>query len=143
MRKSHLGMPVYYAPGSSSMASHLALEEAGAEYELRFIDEDAGEQRTEAYLRINPRGKVPALRLADGTALVENIAIQTYVARTHPEAKLLPEDPAGEARALSLISFFASAVHPAFSHLWRPGRYTDEPSAEAGIRAKGREVGFG
>ena len=66
---------LYYAPASSSMASHIALEEAGARYEIRFVDEDAGEQRTEAYLRINPRGKVPALRLADGTVLVENIAI--------------------------------------------------------------------
>ena len=50
-------MPVYYAPGSSSMASQLALVKAGAEYDLRFINEDAGEQRTEAYLRINPRGR--------------------------------------------------------------------------------------
>lgn len=136
-------LTLYYAPGSSSMASHLVLEEAGAEYRLEFIDEDAGEQRTEAYLRINPRGKVPALRLADGTVLVENIAIQTYVARTHPNAKLLPEDPVEEAQALSLMSFFASAVHPAFSHVWRPGRYTDEPSAERGVRAKGRETFFG
>ena len=86
-------LTLYYAPGSSSMASHLVLEEAGVEYETRFVNEDAGEQRTEAYLRVNPRGKVPALRLADGTVLVENVAIQTYVARAHPPAKLLPEAP--------------------------------------------------
>ena len=61
-------LTLYYAPGSSSMAAHLVLEEAGAEYETRFVNEDAGEHRTEAYLRVNPRGKVPALRLADGTA---------------------------------------------------------------------------
>jgi glutathione S-transferase len=127
-------LTLYYAPGSSSMAPHIALEEAAADYEAKSIDEDAGEQRSEAYLRINPRGKVPALRLADGTVLVENIAIQTYIARTHRAAKLLPHDPVGEARALSVMSFFASAVHPAFAHFWRPGRYTDEPSAEAGIR---------
>jgi glutathione S-transferase len=136
-------LTLYYAPGSSSMASHIVLEEAGAEYDVKFVDEDAGEQHSEAYLRINPRGKVPALRLADNTVLVENVAIQIYVAHTHPDAKLLPGDPAGEARALSLMSFFASAVHPAFAHVWRPGRYTDEPSAEPGIRAKGRETFFG
>lgn len=135
-------LTLYYAPGSSTMASHIALEEAGAEYDVKFVDEDAGEQHTEAYLRINPRGKVPALRLADGTVLVENVAIQTYVARTHPDAKLLPGDPVGEGGALSLMSFFASAVHPAFAHVWRPGRYTDEPAAEPGIRAKGRETFF-
>ncbi len=130
-------LTLYYAPGSSSMAAHLVLEEAGAEYETRFVNEDAGEHRAEAYLRVNPRGKVPALRLADGTVLVENVAIQTYVARTHPQAKLLPEAPEGEARALSLMAFFATAVHPAFSHFWAPGRFTDEPAGEAGVRAKG------
>ena len=83
---------------------------------------------------------MPALRLADGTVLVENIAIQTYVARTHPEAGLLPKDPEGEARALSLMAFFATAVHPAFSHFWAPGRFTGEPAAEPGIRAKGLET---
>ncbi len=59
-------LTLYYAPGSSSMASHLVLEEAGAHYETRFVDEEAGEQRKEAYLRANRRGKVPALRLPDG-----------------------------------------------------------------------------
>ena len=130
-------LTLYYAPGSSSMASHLALEEAGADYETRRIDEATGEHRTEAYLRVNPRGKVPALRLPDGSVLVENVAIQTYVARTHPEAGLLPADPVGEARALSLMAFFASAVHPAFSHFWAPGRFTDEPAGQAGVKAKG------
>ncbi len=130
-------LTLYYAPGSSSMAAHLALAEAGADYEARRIDEEAGEHRTEAYLRVNPRGKVPALRLPDGSVLVENVAIQCYVARTHPEAGLLPDDPEGEARALSLMAFFATAVHPAFSHFWAPRRFTDEPSGEDGIRAKG------
>src|SRR5215207_2832909 len=97
-------LTLYYASGSSSMASHIALEEAAAEYEARFIDEDAGEQRRPAYRRINPRGKVPALRLPDGTVLVENIAIQTYIARTHPEAGLLPTHPEEEPHALSLMA---------------------------------------
>lgn len=130
-------LTLYYAPGSSSMASHIALEEAGARYETRCVDEDRGEHRTEAYLRVNPRGKVPALRLGDGTVLAENVAIQTYVARTHPDAALLPGDAEGEARALSLMAFFATAVHPAFSHFWAPQRFTDDPSGEEGIRTKG------
>ena len=93
----------------------------------------------EAYLR----GKVPALRLPDGNGLGETGAIQTYVARTHPEAGLLPADPEGEARALSLMAFFASPVHPAFSHFWAPGRFTDEPAGEAGVRARGLSTFFG
>lgn len=135
-------LTLYYAPGSSSMASHLALEEARAHFEARFVDEDSGEQHTEAYRQINPRGKVPALRLPDNTILVENVAIQTYVARTHPDAGLLPPDPQGEARALSLMAFFASAVHPSFSHFWRPGRFTNDASGEEGVKSKGLETFF-
>lgn len=130
-------LTLYYAPGSSSIASHLALEEAGAEYQTHLVNEETGEHRMEAYLRVNPRGKMPALRLPDGTVLVENLAIQTYIARTHSAAKLLPDDPVSGACALSLIAFFATSVHPAFSHFWAPGRFTDEPAGEAGIRAKG------
>lgn len=107
-------LTLYCAPGSPSMASHITLEEASAVYQAVLIDEDAGAQHGEANLRINPRGKVPALRLGDGTVLVENVAIQTYVARRHPNANLLPTDPIGEARAVSLMSFFASSVQPSY-----------------------------
>lgn len=130
----------YYAPGSSSLAAHIALEEANANYQATPVDEAKGEQYSEAYLKINPRGKVPALRLDDGTVITENLAIQTYIARTHPHAKLLPTDPVGEARALSLMSHFASSVHVAFRHVWRPDRYTNEATAMAGIKAKGRQA---
>ncbi len=136
-------LTLFYAPGSSSMASHIALEEAGGAYEARLVNEEAGEHKTAAYLRINPRGKVPALRLPDGTVLVENIAIQTYAARMNPSAELLPTDPMGEARALSLMAFFASAVHPAFSHYFAPQRFTNDTKGEAGVKAKGLENFFG
>jgi len=133
-------MTLFYARGSSSLAAHIALEEAGAVFATVRIDEAAGEHRTPAYLRVNPRGKVPALRLADGIVLVENIAIQAYVARTHPEARLLPAEPLAEARALSLMAFFASAVHPAFSHYFAPARFTGGAGGEAGVRAMGLET---
>ncbi len=136
-------LTLYYAPGSSSMASHIALEEAGATYETTFVDERAGEQRTEAYLRVNPRGKVPALRLLDGSVLVENIAIQTYIARTHPAARLLPSDPAEEARAMALMAFFASVAHPAFAHYFAPQRFTGEQKGEPGVKARGLEMFHG
>ncbi len=70
--------------------SHLTLEEAGAQYELRRIDLANGEQRTEAYLKINANGRVPALILDDGPVLTENIGILTYVGRLHPAARLIP-----------------------------------------------------
>src|SRR3712207_6330167 len=101
-------LTLFYAPGSSSMASHIALEEAGARFEPHLVDEAAGEHKSESYLRFSPRGKVPALRLPDGSILVENLAIQCYVADTHPSARLLPEAPEARAQALSLMAFFAS-----------------------------------
>jgi glutathione S-transferase len=75
--------------------------------------------------------------------LVENIASQTYIARTHPTAQLMPANPEDEAGALSLMAFFASAVHPAFSHFYAPARFTQEASGEAGIKAKGLQTFFG
>jgi glutathione S-transferase len=86
---------------------------------------------------------VPALRLPDGTVLVENVAIIAYVARTHPASGLLPNDPGQEAQALSLMAFFASAVHPAFAHWYAPQRFTADPAGEAGVKARGLEMFLG
>lgn len=124
------------------MAPHITLEETGAAYSAIRIDEVAGEHLTEAYRKINPRAKVPTLKLDDGTVITENIAIQTYIARMHRKAQLLPLDPLGEARALSLMSFFATTVHPVFGRFWRPERSSDDPSAHSSIKAKARQVFF-
>jgi len=124
------------------MAPHIALEETGAAYDAVEIDEVGGEHLTEAYRKINPRGKVPALKLHDGRIITENVAIQTFIARMHPRAQLLPVDPVSEARALSLMSFFATTVHPVFGRFWRPERSSDDPSAHAGIKAKARLIFF-
>jgi glutathione S-transferase len=69
---------LYYAPGACSLASHVALEEVGIPYETQKMDLAAGDQRSEAYLRINPRGRVPAL-VVDGSVLTENEGILTYL----------------------------------------------------------------
>jgi len=79
-------MTPYFSPGACSLASHIGLEETGAPYELKPILLAKGQQRTEDYLEINPRGKVPALSV-DGKILVENAAILTYLGRRFPEAK--------------------------------------------------------
>ena len=98
-------LTLYYAPGAYSMAPHIALEETGAAYNAVEVDEVGGEHLTEAYRRINPRAKVPALKLDDGRVITENVAIQTFIARTYPHAQLLPVDPVSEAQALSLMGF--------------------------------------
>ncbi|HKE12873.1 MAG TPA: glutathione S-transferase family protein [Myxococcota bacterium] len=103
----------YFAPGSSSMAPHIALHEIGAPFESRPISFAKQENRTPSYLALNPEGKVPTL-VIDGTPLTEVAAILFYLAKRFPEVELLPEgDPLAEAQAISWMSFLASTVHPA------------------------------
>jgi glutathione S-transferase len=127
-------LTLYYAPGACSMASHIVLEETGEKYEPRKVDLAGGEQRTEAYLKLNPLGRVPVLGLDDGTPLTENTAILPYLGKRFG---LWPKDPQGEAKAMSLIGYFATSVHPAHAHVGRPERYTADQSAFPGIKDMG------
>ena len=103
---------LYYAPGASSMAAHIALHEVGAAFEGRPLSFSRNEQRTDAYLALNPEGKVPTL-LIDGRPLTEVAAILYFLARRHPEAGLLPAGIEAEAQTISWMSFIASTLHPA------------------------------
>jgi glutathione S-transferase len=127
-------LTLFYAPGACSMAAHIVLEESGEKYEAKKVDLASGEQRTEAYLKINPLGRVPALRLDNGEPLTENTAILPYLGKRFD---LWPKDALGEAKVLSLIGFFASSVHPAHAHFGRPERYTADKNAFPGIKDMG------
>ncbi len=133
-------LTLYYCHGACSMASHIALEEGGEKYEGRKINLAQGEQRTPEYLKINPHGKVPALRLDDGEVLTENTAILPTLGKRF---RLWPGDPLAEARALSWVGYFASQVHPAHGHVGRPERYTNDPAAHAGIKEAGLKAFHG
>jgi len=103
----------YMAPGSSAMATHIALHEIGAPFERRPLSFDKREQHSPEFLAINPEGKVPTL-LVDGRVLTEVAGTLWYLARRHPEAGLLPAgDIEAEARVLSWMSFIASTIQPA------------------------------
>jgi len=127
-------LTLYYAPGACSIASHIVLEEAGDKYEAKKVDLAGGEQRTEAYLKINPQGRVPVLRLDDGYALAENTAILPYLGKRYG---LWPTDAAGDAKALSTVGFFAASVHPAHAHVGRPERYAADAAAFPTIKETG------
>ena len=133
-------LKLYYAPGACSLAAHMVLEEIAEPYELQRIDLAKGEQRTEAYLKIHPQGRVPALRLDNGENLTENTAILPYLGKRFG---LWPQDPLGEARALSLIGLFAASVHPAHAHISRPERYASDPALFANIQDSGRAAFHG
>jgi glutathione S-transferase len=106
-------LTLYLAPGSSSMAVHIALHEIGVPFEARPMSFKKNEMRSAEFLRINPAGKVPTL-LVDGRPLTEVAGILFYLARRYPEAKLLPHgDIEAEAHVVSWMSFIASTLHPA------------------------------
>jgi glutathione S-transferase len=102
----------YFAPGTSSMAPHIALHEIGAPFEARALSFATNDQREAPFRAINPEGKVPVL-VIDGRPLTEVAAILFYLARTFPEVALLPKDIEAEAQVISWMSFIASTVHPA------------------------------
>jgi len=131
---------LYYGPGACSMAAHIVLEESGEKYEPLRMDLSKGEQRAPEYLKKNPLGRVPLLRLDDGEHLAENTAILPYLGKRF---RLWPADPKTEAKALSLIGFFATSVHPAHAHVGRPERYTADQAAFPGIKEMGLKTFHG
>jgi glutathione S-transferase len=133
-------LTLYYAPGACSLASHIVLEESGEKYEAKRVDLAKGEQRTDAYLKIHPLGRVPALMLDNGEPLTENTAILPYLGKRFG---LWPKDALAEARALSLIGYFASSVHPAHAHISRPERYATDSAIFPNIQEQGRKTFYG
>jgi glutathione S-transferase len=106
-------LTLYFAPGSSSFAVHIALHEIGVPFEGRPMSFTRNDMRAPEYLALNPEGKVPTL-LIDGRALTEVAAILYYLAKRFPDAELLPRDDSeADAQALSWMSFAASTLHPA------------------------------
>jgi len=135
VREKFAMLTLFYSPGACSIAPHIVLEESNEKYEPRRVDLAGGEQRTEAYLKIHPQGRVPALRLDNGEYLSENTAILPYLGKRFGQ---WPTDSLAEAKALSMIGFFAASVHPAHAHIGRPERYAADESAFPTIK----EMGF-
>ena len=133
-------LTLFYTPGACSLAPHIVLEESGEKYEKHAVDMAKGEQRSEDYLKINPQGRVPALRLDDGESLTENTAILPYLGKRFG---LWPTETIAEAKALSLIGFFAASVHPAHAHFGRPERYAADTAAYATIKETGLKTFHG
>ena len=129
-------LTLYYAPNTCALASHIALEEAGAPYEARRLDFAAAEQTKPDYLKINPKGRVPAL-LTERGVITENPAILAYIAQAHPEAKLAPlADPFAFAELQAFMSYLCSTVHVAHAHRVRGARWADDPAAHESMKKK-------
>ena len=104
---------LYLSPGSSSMATHIALHEVGVDFEPRWVSLAKREQFAPEYLAVNPEAKVPTL-VIDGRPLTEVAATLYYLAKRYPATGLWPESGLeAEAQAISWMSFIASTIHPA------------------------------
>ena len=123
---------LYYAPITCALAPYVTLTEAKAEFEVRPLNFRKNQHNSPEYLKLNPKHKVPLL-IADGKILSESVAIQTWIARTFPQAKLLPADPWQELQAASLMSWCSGGIHPFLARINSPPRVCDVPGAEPNV----------
>src|ERR1041384_8620027 len=129
-------LTLYYASPTCSLATHTALEEAGADYSTVRIDFAKTQQQSPEYLRINPKARVPAL-VTDRGILTETPAILIYIAQSYPAAKLAPlDDPFALARVQAFNSYLCSTVHVAHAHRPRGYRWADDPAAIEAMKKK-------
>jgi len=129
-------LKLYYAPNTCALASHIALEEAGAAYETVRMSFQAEDQKTPGYLKINPKARVPSL-VTDKGILTETPAILAFIAQAYPAAGLAPVgDPFEFARVQAFNSYLCSTVHVAHAHRMRGYRWVDEETAIKAMQKK-------
>ena len=127
---------LYFAPGTCALASHIALEMAGADYVAVKLNFRAGQQQAPDYLAINPKGRVPALVTARGV-ITETPALLLYIAQMHPQAGLAPlDDPFALAELQAVNSYLCSTAHVAHAHRPRAYRWADDEAAQRSMQAK-------
>lgn len=126
-------LSLHYAPLSCATVPFITLTEAGAAFDVVALNLAKGEHMTPAFERVNPKHRVPVL-VVDEQPITENLALQLWIARQYPAARLLPEDPMQQILAVSFLSWCGSAIHPAITPNARPQRYCDLPGSEESVR---------
>ncbi|MCX7813968.1 MULTISPECIES: glutathione S-transferase family protein [Tepidimonas] len=127
-------LQLYYAPGACSFVPHAALELAGASFEPVLVKLHKGEHHSPAFRAINPRGQVPVL-VDDGQAITQIVAIGLHLDARFPQAQLLPPQGLARTRALELLAWMNNTVHPTFTHVFMPAKFTDDAAAQASVKA--------
>jgi len=133
-------MKLYYAPGVCSIGIHVLLEEIGKPYDLEAVNLREGAQYQPGFTQVSPKSKVPALQRDDGSVLTEFPVIATYLAKTNPQAGLIPQDLETEIRAAEAMEYAVATMHgQGFSRIFRPGNF-GPPEQEEQVKARGREM---
>ncbi len=129
-----MSLKLFFAPGACSFVPHAALELAGATFEPMVVKLHKGEQRSPEYLALNPRGQVPVL--VDGTDVVTQIpAIALHIDSLFPQAGLLPASGMARTRALQTLMWMNNTVHPTFTHVFMPHKFTADEAAQTAVKA--------
>jgi len=129
-------LKLYYSPGSCALASHIALQEAGAAYTAERVDFKSNQQNSPEYLAINPKGRVPAL-VTDRGILTETPAMLAFIAQSFPQSRLAPLDDAfAFAQVQAFNSYLCSTVHVAHAHKGRGSRWATEETSFADMKRK-------
>lgn len=132
-------LKLYYAPGACSFVPHTLLESSGEAYEPVMVKLHKGEQNSPEYRAINPRGQVPVL-VDGGHVITQIVAIVSYLAERFPEAGFLPTEPLARARALETLVWMNNTIHPTFTHIFMPQKFTDNAAAQAEIKAYNTQI---
>lgn len=128
-----MSMQLFFAPGACSFVPHVLLEMSGANFEPTLVKLHKGEQYNEDYKRLNPRSQVPVL-VHDGHVVTQIMAITLYLDMLFPGQHFLPADHAARAQALSTFAWMNNTVHPTFTHIFMPQKFSDQPEAQAAIK---------
>ena len=128
-----MSMKLYFAPGACSFVPHVLLEMSGANFEPTLVKLHKGEQYNEDYKLLNPRSQVPVL-VHDANVITQIVAITLYLDMLFPGQHFLPTDHLARAQALSTFAWMNNTVHPTFTHIFMPNKFTDQPEAQAVVK---------
>ena len=134
-------MKLYMTPGSCSTGIHIILEELEEIFEAFIVNLPAGDHFKPDYIAINPKSTIPTLVRGDGTALTEVPAIAYWLARTHPRAKLWPEDVESECRLIETLAYVVGTIHgQGFARIFATDSFTCNAADHEAIRTLGRDI---
>ena len=129
-----MSLQLYFAPGACSFVPHSLLELSGAVFEPTMVKLHKGEQNEAAYQAINPRGQVPVL-VDDGQVITQIVAIVLYLDQKFPAAGFLPTEAVARAKAIETLTWMNNTVHPTFTHIFMPHKYSDQPAVQAELKS--------
>lgn len=133
-----MSLQLYFAPGACSFVPHVMLEIAGAAFEPMMIKLHKGEQYDDTYKAINPRSQVPVL-VDDGQAVTQIAAITLYLDEKFPQAGFLPKSGVARAKAIETLMWMNNTMHPTFTHVFMPNKYSKNADVQADIKANAIE----